>query len=783
MATPPESGRPFFLYSELGNNLVLDVQGGSQNKGAHLIIHPLHGGANQQFIYRDGFIRPVSNQNLVLDVAGGLGQGHDVIQWDPHGGVNQKFVFHQNGSIGVGNLVLDIFEGRNTPGTKVIVWSHHGGANQRWRVNYVNQSGTSPEEGRPFFLFSKLGNGLVLDVQGASRDRGAKLIVHPLHRGTNQQFIYTQGFIRPVSNPQLVLDVAGGLGLNHDIIQWDSHGGPNQKYIFAADGSIAVGNFVLDIFEGRATPGTRLIAHPHHGGANQKWSFEYVNNDTVLRSYSAKSGVNYQNVIHGHPRFQISVNCQPANQTLPDFHADVGLFARNRQTGEEVPLYGVNHWLWSDGSVYIWPVGDAQQYNGDVKARWDRVWAVGQNVDIVKRSNEHVPKPGKPFFLHSKLGENLVCDIAGGSTQPEAGLLVYTKHGGLNQQFTYDDGYLKPLSNPQLVLDVAGGVAASHNLIQYPPHGGPNQKFTFNHDGSIGVGGLVLDVFESRKAPGTKVISYPYHGGNNQKWSFHYVNDDPAPLRSYVVTSPIVYDGVIHGHPRFQIPCHFLPSTGSFQDYFKETNLIARNKATGEHFHIFGVNHWCWENKALYLWPVERQDQYKADLKAQWDRVFAIGQTLEIVRLTCETHTSPITPGIIPTIPSVSGSAPPPSVPSCHQIDGQYWVAIAHSPHGDIPAKAKGADCWYPYGGGEHTCSSFSWVNVPGHAFVKNTGTGVRPSNAIYGKQKDGHNVCVAIAHTEGWGDVPGKADDNTCWYPYDGSEHTTSNFSWITHH
>ena len=41
---------------------------------------------------------------------------------------------------------------------------------------------------------------------------------------------------------------------------------------------------------------------------------------------------------------------------------------------------------------------------------------------------------------------------------------------------------------------------------------------------------------------------------------------------------------------------------------------------------------------------------------------------------------------------------------------GRLWCAIAHTEHGRIPGKAKGNDCWYPYGGKEHHTHDFTFV-------------------------------------------------------------------------
>jgi len=131
-----------------------------------------------------------------------------------------------------------------------------------------------------------------------------------------------------------------------------------------------------------------------------------------------------------------------------------------------------------------------------------------------------------------------------------------------------------------------------------------------------------------------------------------------------------------------------------------------------------------------------------------------------------------------------TGQQPPNVAHLAHQNDGagDVFLALAHTQHGDIPAKAKGNQCWYPYGGAEHTTNDFSWIVSPlcsnGH-LTSPQGLWGMP----HGHQNDGAgDVWVAIAHTQ-WGDIPGKALGNTCWYCYGGAEYTAENFSWVVGH
>ena len=113
---------------------------------------------------------------------------------------------------------------------------------------------------------------------------------------------------------------------------------------------------------------------------------------------------------------------------------------------------------------------------------------------------------------------------------------------------------------------------------------------------------------------------------------------------------------------------------------------------------------------------------------------------------------------------------------------GYVEPCIAHTQWGDIPSKCKGGTCWIPYGGKEQIGNNFELILGTDAApimLVPNAG-GVAPPGTVAGVQYDGAGqLFAAVADTQ-WGAIPGKAQGNTCWFPYGGKEQTTSKFSWI---
>jgi len=126
-----------------------------------------------------------------------------------------------------------------------------------------------------------------------------------------------------------------------------------------------------------------------------------------------------------------------------------------------------------------------------------------------------------------------------------------------------------------------------------------------------------------------------------------------------------------------------------------------------------------------------------------------------------------------------TGTPPQGALATGHQSSGVHYAAIAHTAWGDIPGKAMGNTCWYPYDGAEHATYYFSWV--VGSGFRLERSNGFPPTSSLpLGHQNDATGtVWVAVAHVNG-NDIPGKAKGNTCWYPDQGRELTTNEFSWV---
>lgn len=134
------------------------------------------------------------------------------------------------------------------------------------------------------------------------------------------------------------------------------------------------------------------------------------------------------------------------------------------------------------------------------------------------------------YAVRSK-SNGLYLDIAGGSSDNGAAMIIWPGHFNLNQLYDVSNttsGTMIRAAHSGLALDVYGASSVSGAaIIQWTPHGNANQLWNFKRnadDGSLTIiskmSGLVLDVYGGYSSPGTKIIQWPSHGGDNQRWFF-----------------------------------------------------------------------------------------------------------------------------------------------------------------------------------------------------------------------------------------------------------------------
>jgi len=116
-----------------------------------------------------------------------------------------------------------------------------------------------------------------------------------------------------------------------------------------------------------------------------------------------------------------------------------------------------------------------------------------------------------------------------------------------------------------------------------------------------------------------------------------------------------------------------------------------------------------------------------------------------------------------------------------HQSDGagHLYNVVCRTPHGMIPGKAKQDKAWYPYGGKENMTKDFMYLQAEHGGQTQLVRSRHPPHGALAeGHQQDG-TYYVAVCHTN-HGEIPGKAKGHEAWFPWDGKETRTENFSYV---
>lgn len=188
-----------------------------------------------------------------------------------------------------------------------------------------------------------------------------------------------------------------------------------------------------------------------------------------------------------------------------------------------------------------------------------------------------------------------------------------------------------------------------------------------------------------------------------------------------------------------------------------------------------------------------RGDQYAAIANSEWGRIPGKAcdgtcwypyngqeyETDDFEWLVCSRVDEPMDIDFVQ-----QGCAPEKALNFGYQNDGrgEQYIAVAETEWGKIPGKADSeGTCWYCYNGEEYETDQFHYVvHTSPHKLVQNDNLGPPEGALVTGSQTDGRGDQYAAIALSEWGRIPGKAEGNTCWYPYDGQEHETCDFEWV---
>ena len=281
----------YFVASQLGSSLVLDVSGASCDPAAKVVVWPQIPAANEAWQVthdNDGYVVFTNlYSGQVLDVYGGAANaGAEVIQWPehPNGARNQRWIVSKeaDGSYKITSamtgmrLVLDVSGASAKPAAQTVVWLDKTGsaANQRWTFTEVPEYFDYLDLVEPgTYAIKSAFNNKVLDVYAASTEQGApvKLWVKKSEDNANQVWYVSQDsrvcthFESMHSTCQLALR-QGSVVQVRDLYDWIVvPAGRGRFYL-----SDANSGKVLTV----ESDGTTVSAAVQTGATNQLWSFE-----------------------------------------------------------------------------------------------------------------------------------------------------------------------------------------------------------------------------------------------------------------------------------------------------------------------------------------------------------------------------------------------------------------------------------------------------------------------------------------------------------------------------
>ena len=436
----------YTIYSALGSNMVLDIDGGSKNSCANLQLWTKSNVDQQKFkieYLNNGYYKIISlKSNKALDVANGSSQnGANVWQYDDNGTKAQQWIIQDAGNgyynivSACGGLYLDVANGRKNCGTNIQIYQEDNTKKQKFKFSKIEElSGVQSIEDGIYMISSALDNSKVIDVSSASTEAGANIHLWTNVNQTQQKFIVTyigNGYYTFENfKSEKVWDVAGG-GSRSGTNVWQYHKNNTiaQKWVIkdCGDGYYniisACGGMYIDVANGKARDGANIQVYEGNNTKAQKFKFNKsdVNSNKVIKSgtYIISSKLENNKV------FDIS----------------------NGDT-----YSGANLQLWDDAQV--------------------------------KQQRFEITYLGNCFYEIKCVKSGKALDVAGGGSSSGTNVWQYQANNSKAQQWIIKDagdGYFYIISRcNELYIDVANGKANCGTNIQvYEGNYTPAQKFKF----------------------------------------------------------------------------------------------------------------------------------------------------------------------------------------------------------------------------------------------------------------------------------------------------------------
>ncbi len=575
-------------------DLALSFEGTNNGDGARTAISNT-GDTLQQFrLTRDGKYYRIQNvkSGRYLDLIGNDSHDGSKIQlWDRADGCAQKWLVqnYRNSyrlisscSSEASTKSLDVSgEQVDIPGTTVHLWASSDTVAQQWRfvnlspaiitedtynlkstagkvltpvleqhyagVDMVIWEDTTSAVNRLIFQKAEDGSyriinaqsGLYLAVYSAWIDDGTNAILYYKDDNTcAQRWIAEEngdGYSLKNSCSNKSLDIDGGaVGTNNRRVQiWSENSSEAQRWYLAQPNTTqAISNGVYNIHSAkRSNLRLDVVGSNEYGnGSNiQVWDRNGSDNQKFIFTYDANTGYytiasNLDNTLHLDTAGGSSIG-------------NIQLYGANNSCAQQWFLIPTDEYYYivsACGRTVI-DIAGGDTRNGTNVGLWDNLGLANQKWSIVDVSTyANAPLEDGDYTISSRMNQNLVLDIAGGSTQSGTNVGVWESLNLPNQTFklNYDSGsgyYTIHNEAANQNLDIAGAKAEDGTNLQiWSQNNECAQKWElvktesdFYRIVSACDQNYSLDIAGAENRAGANVLIWSNHSGANQQWKFN----------------------------------------------------------------------------------------------------------------------------------------------------------------------------------------------------------------------------------------------------------------------
>ena len=547
----------YVLRSALAERQVVDVAGGSAADGARLQLYRSNMTGAQCFAvtYQDGWaIVANAATGKVVDVQGAQAvAGAPVQMYAPNGTAAQRWRLQENadGSYGLVSvlgegLALDVAGAWAADGAPLQLWEANGTAAQRFFLMPVTPEveGTATVPDGFYVLTSAVNGTSALDVQGASRESGARAQLWAPNGTLAQRFevkgradgTYT---IRPAHSAAALEADGGNLVPTTPALQRPfAEGSRAQRWCLVAqpDGTMTVlsaaNGLALDVEGASSADGATVQLYTPNGTVAQRWALVPVTAGGMAEGICAivpacapsrALDVAGASLVPG-----ANVQSYSANQTLAQrFEATQVEGASGAADARYAFRSLLNGYFLTDcgGNVALQPAGDAGA--PALAQQWEARLGFGGTV-------------------LASCATSRVLDVAGAQDADGANVGTYAPNGTLAQGFAVQPAralaegrtYAVRTAVGDWQLSVGGDGKEPGAPIQLSPVGDEgSQKFVASYrEGRLVLtnpaSGQCMDVKDGADEPGTPLQQWPANGCSAQEFSLAFAGDGTFFLTS-----------------------------------------------------------------------------------------------------------------------------------------------------------------------------------------------------------------------------------------------------------